>query len=109
MYSYSFQQLSSLFNLVALGFLARVGAVATPLLTFEKNLDAGASPLMNFATEADDERFNVGEDDRRRCGLREDSPQCFALFGVHQRMLAKSDCKCKRKVLAFDLAFCVAT
>jgi hypothetical protein len=104
MYSCSFQQLSSLFTLVALGFFPRVWTVATPLLTFEKNLDAGAFPLVNFATEADDERFDVGEDDRRRCGLGEDGLQCFALFGVHWRMLAESDIKCKRLVLASGVA-----
>jgi hypothetical protein len=53
-YSYSLQQLTSLFDLVTFGLFSRMWAMAAPLLSSEKNLDARAFSLMNFAAKAND-------------------------------------------------------
>ena len=51
----TFKQLPSLFNLVAFGFFARVGAVTAPLFALQDDLDARAFTLMHFATQTHDQ------------------------------------------------------
>ncbi len=80
--------------------------MAAPLFSLENDLDARTFSLVDFATQTDDERLNVREDHRRRRWLGEDGPQCFALFGVHGWMLAKSDIRCNHQALAFGSVFC---
>lgn len=70
--------------------------MAAPLFAHENDLDARAFAFMDLATKADDQRLDVGEDNRGRRRLGEDGPQGFALLGVHWRMLAKTACACKR-------------
>lgn len=67
--------------------------MAAPLMALKLDLDARAFALGDGAAESFDQRLNVREDDRSKCGLGEDCGERLAVSSVHSRMIAESAIK----------------
>ena len=65
--------------------------MTSPVLVAQHKFDSGALPLQNRTAQVNDQSLNIGEYNRRTCGVSENSVYGFLMSALHRRMLSKTD------------------